>query len=73
MTHHYKTKRRTFAVWERKDIWRIFNKKCNSCKKPISYEEMTIDHIIPLSKGGTSNKKNLQPLHQDCHIAKEKR
>ena len=31
---------------------------------------MTIDHIIPKSKGGTNHKKNLQALCEVCNSLK---
>ncbi|MFA6035349.1 MAG: HNH endonuclease signature motif containing protein [Candidatus Micrarchaeia archaeon] len=41
---------------------------CARCGKPGG--KMTADHIIPLSKGGKTELKNLQWLHLDCHKEK---
>ena len=30
-----------------------------------------VDHIIPLSQGGTNDKSNLQPLRSECHKLKK--
>ena len=40
--------------------------KCNHChsKLPSSWET---DHIIPLFKGGTNDRANLQALCNNCH------
>lgn len=39
---------------------------CVNCGKPAN----TIDHIIPLSRGGTNDLENLQPMCWDCNKAK---
>lgn len=44
---------------------------CQLCLLPIEYMYLaTLDHITPLSKGGTFNKTNLQIAHQKCNTAK---
>lgn len=42
-------------------------KKCKYC---LSEKNLTIDHKIPLSKGGTDNVKNLQCLCFRCNTRK---
>lgn len=44
---------------------------CKSClaKGRIAAVE-EVDHIIPLSKGGTNDRDNLQALCKECHEAK---
>lgn len=45
--------------------------ECPYCKKPIkSQDELTIDHIIPRSKGGGDDMENLQPMHKTCNSEK---
>jgi hypothetical protein len=39
---------------------------CIGCGKPSN----TIDHIIPLSKGGTNDPSNLQPMCSRCNSRK---
>ena len=43
---------------------------CLSCGKSGDDIKLTIDHIIPLSKGGTSAIDNLQPLCFSCNASK---
>ncbi|MEG4397276.1 group II intron reverse transcriptase/maturase [Microcoleus sp. BROC3] len=45
--------------------------KCNHCELHFSNESvMEVDHIIPKSKGGKNEYKNLQLLHRHCHDEK---
>lgn len=50
--------------------------KCRLCEaetdydNPQSYVELTIDHIVPLAKGGTNDLENLQLLCRSCNCKK---
>lgn len=45
---------------------------CKMCGQPLSpYDDhLHIDHIHPLSKGGTNELKNLQVMHKTCNLMK---
>lgn len=44
---------------------------CGICNQPITnMKEATIDHIIPLSKGGIDDITNMQLAHSDCNQLK---
>lgn len=45
--------------------------KCQICGKTEPDVKITIDHIIPLSKGGTNDINNLQPLCLSCNSRKQ--
>ena len=49
------------------DRERIESSPCASCGRT---NHIQVDHIIPVSKGGTSELKNLQPLCRRCNTAK---
>ena len=43
---------------------------CQMCQKDLDADSLTIDHIFPLSKGGTNHVDNLQPLCRPCNSSK---
>ena len=43
---------------------------CNGCKGHFPFRNMTIDHIVPRSKGGTDHEENLQLLCGACNSMK---
>ncbi len=48
-------------------ILHLFNDSCAYCG---TKEDISIDHIIPVSKGGTSDKNNLLPACKTCNRKK---
>ena len=42
----------------------------HACRQCGATEDLTIDHVIPRSKGGTNYFKNLATLCSDCNQAK---
>ena len=44
---------------------------CHYCGKKFSAHELTMDHIIPLSRGGRSTKGNVVPACLDCNQKKK--
>lgn len=43
---------------------------CIYCGKPIADEDWTLEHLIPLSRGGTNHMDNLYPAHKTCNRMK---
>lgn len=48
----------------------IFKRDGNKCLHCGSTENLSIDHIIPISKGGKDQAKNYQTLCKTCNVKK---
>lgn len=55
----------TTAEW--KKLCRKYKHRCLRCKKR---RKLTADHVVPISKGGTSAISNIQPLCRACNSKK---
>ena len=56
------------ADWE--SLKKKYNWTCPSCKKQEPEVKLTIDHVIPVTKGGDNHVSNLQPLCKSCNSKK---
>lgn len=43
---------------------------CYYCDKQVGAKELTLDHIVPLARGGRSTKGNCVPACKDCNNRK---
>lgn len=48
----------------------IFNRDGRKCVKCGSTKKLTLDHIIPVAKGGEDNENNIQILCKSCNSSK---
>ncbi len=44
---------------------------CYYCGRNVGREGLTMDHLVPLSKGGKSKKGNLVPACKECNNKKK--
>jgi 5-methylcytosine-specific restriction protein A len=58
---------RASAWWKEK----IQNAVCHYCEKKVSPQELTMDHLVPLARGGLSVKNNLVPACKECNAKKK--
>lgn len=55
------------AWWKKKRSSGI----CHYCGNKFKVEDLTMDHLIPLIRGGLSIKSNLVPSCKDCNFKKK--
>jgi 5-methylcytosine-specific restriction protein A len=46
---------------------------CHYCGKQVGARALTMDHLVPLIRGGRSSKGNLVPACKACNTAKKHR
>ncbi len=44
---------------------------CWYCGQKVGFQNLTMDHVIPLARGGRSTKDNLVPSCKECNIKKK--
>ena len=55
----------------RRDIYNKYNGHCAYCGKKIDFDDLSIDHLIAVSKGGTDDVENLIPCCYLCNHQKD--
>ncbi len=55
------------------DWWRALLQKgvCHYCGRHVGGENLTMDHVIPVSRGGKSVKSNIVPCCKACNNEKK--
>lgn len=69
-----KAERRIFSLEQRMIIWHSSeNKCCCKCGKKLTWENFTVDHIKPYSKGGKTRIDNAALMCKSCNSRKGNR
>ena len=63
----------TFTIGEWKLLKKQYGYRCPLCGKKEPEITLTIDHVIPISKGGSNWIENIQPLCSFCNAKKHTR
>lgn len=45
--------------------------RCHYCGRPVAPAHLTMDHVVPLARGGRSTRGNLVPCCKDCNNKKK--
>ncbi len=53
--------------WKR----RIAAGVCHYCRRPVGHSGLTMDHIVPLGRGGRSTRGNVVPACKTCNTQKQ--
>ncbi len=70
---HIKRERLKARELRKKNFWQALLQKgeCHYCSMIFKREELTLDHVVPLSRGGTSTKGNVVPACKECNTKKK--
>lgn len=69
----FKTEKRKARELRNSQWWKRKCAKgvCHYCGKPEKPADLTMDHIVPISRGGKSTKGNVVPACKECNTKKK--
>ena len=65
------TERIKFEYYDKRRVLEKSEGKCAHCGRPLTIKDTTVDHAIPISKGGTNDFDNLVALCDTCNSEKD--
>ncbi len=70
---HVRREREKARELRKSDWWKnqLAQGICHYCGEHFSPEELTMDHIVPVARGGKSNKGNIVPCCKECNNEKK--
>ena len=69
-----KDEQRLFSEEQRRILWNTSeNRKCRWCNKPVTWDDLSIDHVDPHSRGGRTRLNNAALMHTRCNAAQGNR
>jgi 5-methylcytosine-specific restriction protein A len=72
----FQKKQRTKAKELKQSMWwknQLAKGVCHYCEKSFHPSELTMDHLIPIARGGTSDKSNCVTACKACNSTKKHR
>jgi hypothetical protein len=68
---HRKDEKRTFTPEQRRILWNSEERQfCSKCRKQLSWDDYTVDHIFAHARGGRTALKNAQMMCGRCNSSK---
>jgi 5-methylcytosine-specific restriction protein A len=69
---HIKREKEKARVLRNSQWWKNLRARsaCHYCKKQIPVKELSMDHIVPIVRGGCSTKSNIVPCCKECNNKK---
>lgn len=74
LTYHLKLRKKAAkapAIGKRRKIFSRDQYKCVYCETPCTPDELTIDHVLPKSRGGDNSPQNLVTCCRRCNSLKD--
>ena len=69
-----KDSQRGFSSEQRRLLWNTASsRRCEKCNSPLSWDNFTLDHVDPHSKGGRSRLENAALMCRSCNSSKGNR
>lgn len=70
---HLKLERQKARLLRQSRWWKqkIAEGRCYYCQQKFPPAELTMDHIVPISRGGQTTKGNVVPVCKDCNNKKK--
>jgi 5-methylcytosine-specific restriction endonuclease McrA len=70
---HVKREREKARALRKSNWWkaRIAEGTCHYCGKKVGAENLTLDHVVPVARGGKSTRRNCVPSCHECNASKK--
>lgn len=69
-TQYCSSKRNHIALSRKLKVYNRYNGVCCICGQQVDIDDFTIEHWIPLYRGGTNEQSNLRVAHEHCNALK---
>lgn len=70
---HVKRERKKARALRATDWWhgQLAAGVCHYCGRKVGAENLTLDHVVPVSRGGRSTRGNCVPCCRECNASKK--